>query len=251
MAPAAPLAMRTGPHQTGFCSTGFSPARHDVLRTCFLPIPPRIQRPCVILVSFRANHMSTELNISLRLATATDIPALHKLIETSVRSLQRNDYTPEQIEGALGTVLGLDTQLVADGTYFIAEARAACARILAGCGGWSKRKTLFGSDRAPVREPELLDPSTDAAKIRAFFIHPDFARRGIGTRILESCEAAAHAAGFSRFEMGATLTGVPLYLARGYQILDRIEVPLPNGHSLPVVRMSKSGTTQPGAPGLP
>jgi GNAT superfamily N-acetyltransferase len=185
--------------------------------------------------------MSTaELNLSLRLAADADIPALHRLIETSVRTLQREDYTPEQIEGALGTVLGLDTQLVADGTYFVAEARAACARILAGCGGWSKRKTLFGSDHAQVREPELLDPATDAAKIRAFFIHPDFARRGIGTKILEACESAASSAGFSRFEMGATLTGVPLYLARGYQILERIEVPLQNGHTLPVVRMAKS-----------
>lgn len=181
-----------------------------------------------------------DLNLSLRLATEQDVPALHALIEASVRGLQRNDYTPEQIDGALGTVLGLDTQLVADRTYFIAEARAACARILAGCGGWSKRKTLFGSDRAPVREPELLDPAVDAAKIRAFFIHPDFARRGIGSKILEACEGAARAAGFSRFEMGATLTGVPLYLARGYQVVERIEVPLRNGHALPVVRMVKA-----------
>jgi N-acetylglutamate synthase-like GNAT family acetyltransferase len=196
-----------------------------------------------VFPSFRStifSIMSADLNFSIRLASNADIPALHQLIETSVRTLQRNDYTPEQIEGALGTVLGLDTQLVADGTYFIAEARAACARILAGCGGWSKRKTLFGSDHAQVREPELLDSKTDAAKIRAFFIHPDFARRGIGTKILEACESAARTAGFRRFEMGATLTGVPLYLARGYQILDRIEVPLCNGHTLPVVRMSKS-----------
>src|SRR5579859_6618343 len=178
--------------------------------------------------------------ISLRLATHSDEPALHSLIEQSVRVLQRNDYTPEQIDGALGTVLGLDTQLVADRTYFIAEAGAACAHILAGCGGWSKRKTLFGSDRAPVCEPELLDPATDAAKIRAFFIHPDFARRGIGSKILDACESAARCAGFSRFEMGATLTGVPLYLARGYHVIERIEVTLRNGHALPVVRMVKS-----------
>lgn len=184
--------------------------------------------------------MPSDLNLSLRLATPRDIPALHQLIEISVRTLQSNDYTAEQIEGALGTVLGLDTQLVRDGTYFIAEARAACAFHLAGCGGWSKRKTLFGSDHADVREPELLDPQTDAARIRAFFIHPDFARRGVGSKILEACETAARFAGFSRFEMGATLTGVPLYLVRGYKILERIEVPLENGHTLPVVRMSKS-----------
>ena len=177
---------------------------------------------------------------SLRLATRADIPALHSLIEASVRGLQKNDYTLEQIDGALGTVLGLDTQLVADKTYFVAEAKAACARIIVGCGGWSNRKTLFGSDQAPVREPEFLDPATDAAKIRAFFIHPDWARRGLGSRILEACESAARAAGFSRFEMGATLTGVPLYLQRGYHVLERIEVPLRNGAALPIVRMAKS-----------
>src|SRR6266850_7241424 len=109
-------------------------------------------------------------NISLRLATEADAPALHALIEAWVRGLQKNDYAPEQIAGALATLLGLDTQLVADRTYFVAEARAACARIIVGCGGWSRRKTLFGSDQAPVREPEFLDPATDAAKIRAFFI---------------------------------------------------------------------------------
>src|SRR5262249_2795899 len=132
--------------------------------------------------------MPPDLNIELRLATPADIPALHQLIETSVRVLQRPDYTPEQIEGALERVLGLDTQLITDGTYFIAEARAACARHLAGCGGWSHRKTLFGSDHADVREPEILDPKTDAAKIRAFFVHPDFARRGIGSTNLEACQ---------------------------------------------------------------
>jgi GNAT superfamily N-acetyltransferase len=177
---------------------------------------------------------------SLRLANQADIPALHALIEASVRSLQKNDYTPDQIDGALGTILGLDTQLVADRTYFVAEAKAACARIIVGCGGWSHRKTLFGSDHAPVRENDFLNPATDPAKIRAFFIHPDWARRGLGTKILNACESAARSAGFSRFEMGATLTGVPLYLAAGYHAIERIEVPLPNGAALPIVRMAKS-----------
>jgi len=179
------------------------------------------------------------MNFELRLARDADMPALHTLIEVSVRGLQRNDYTPAQIEGALGTALGLDTQLVTDGTYFIAEARAACARVLVGCGGWSKRKTLFGSDHAPVRENEFLDPAVDAAKIRAFFIHPDWARRGIGTQILEACEAAARQAGFTRFEMGATLTGVPFYRTKGYVALEDIEVPLEGGESLPIVKMTK------------
>ncbi len=140
----------------------------------------------------------------LRLATSSDIPALHALVEASVRGLQTNDYTPSQIEGALGTVLGVDTQLITDQTYFIAESSKE-SRIVA-CGGWSKRKTLFGADRGPGREPELLNPATDAAKVRAIFVHPDFARRGLGSLILATVEEAARVAGFQRFEMGSTLT---------------------------------------------
>lgn len=177
---------------------------------------------------------------TLRLATAADIPALHSLIEASVRGLQAGDYTPAQIEGALGTVLGLDTQLIADQTYFVAETfnpDARARRCLAGCGGWSKRKTLFGADRASVREPELLDPAADAAKVRAIFVHPAYARRGLGSLILSTVEAAARAAGFTRYEMGSTLTGVPLYRLKGYVEVERIAVPLPNGEALPVVKM--------------
>ena len=175
------------------------------------------------------------------MATPGDVPLLHALIEASVRGLQANDYTPAQIEGALGTVLGLDTQLIADETYFVVEAvNASGEKVMAACGGWSRRKTLFGGDHATIREPELLDPRSDAAKIRAFFVHPDWARRGIGTLLLETCENAAKTAGFSRFEMGSTLTGVPLYKLRGYHVIKPIEVPLPNGESLPVVRMAKS-----------
>jgi len=178
--------------------------------------------------------------LDLRIAAPADIPALHALIEASVRGLAGADYQREQINGALGTLLGLDTQLVEDGTYLVAEARAGCARVLAGAGGWSRRKTLFGSDRAALRENDLLDPRSDAARIRAFFVHPDFARQGVGTRILAAAEAAARAEGFRRFEMGATLTGVPLYLARGYRELERLEVPLANGARLSIVRMEKS-----------
>ena len=180
-------------------------------------------------------------SFTIRVATPADVPLLHALIEASVRGLQANDYTPAQIEGALGTVLGLDTQLIRDETYFVVEAvNASGEKVMAACGGWSKRKTLFGGDHATIREPELLDPRSDAAKIRAFFVHPDWARRGIGTLLLETCENAAKAAGFSRFEMGSTLTGVPLYKLRGYHVIKPIEVPLPNGESLPVVRMAKS-----------
>jgi GNAT superfamily N-acetyltransferase len=178
--------------------------------------------------------------LAIRLATAEDIPALNRLIESSVRVLQRGDYSEEQIEGALGTVFGVDTQLIADGTYYVAVATTESGtEFLAGCGGWSKRKTLFGSDHAPNREIELLDPRKDAAKIRAFFVHPDWTRRGIATRILEACEQVARAAGFCKFELGATLTGVPMYVARGYVEVERISVPLRNGVPLTVVRMAK------------
>jgi GNAT superfamily N-acetyltransferase len=130
--------------------------------------------------------------------------------------------------------------LILDGTYFVAEpAETGEKQPLAGCGGWSKRKTLFGADRGPGREPELLDPAADAAKVRAIFVHPEFARRGLGTLILAHVEAEARAAGFSRYEMGSTLTGVPLYLLKGYVEVERIAVPLRNGEALPVVKMVK------------
>ena len=187
--------------------------------------------------------MSNAYPFHLRLAVEDDVPLLHRLIEASVRGLQANDYSPAQIEGALGTVLGLDTQLIADRTYFVAEAAGesdADARAMAGCGGWSKRKTLFGADRGPGRVPELLDPATDAAKVRAIFVHPQFSRRGLGSLILATVEDAARAAGFRKFEMGSTLTGVPLYTLKGYVEEERIAVPLWNGEALPVVRMIKS-----------
>ncbi len=151
----------------------------------------------------------------------------------------------------LATVFGVDTQLIADGTYFVTEAGsdvdatvpvvqgAPPPSSIVGCGGWSKRKTLYGGDQWTSREAALLDPQHDAAKIRAFFVHPAWARRGIGSMILAACESAARTAGFTRFEMGATLTGVPLYQARGYVALENLEVPLENGEALPIVHMEK------------
>jgi GNAT superfamily N-acetyltransferase len=170
-----------------------------------------------------------------RLATPADIPRIGPLIEASVRGLGPQAYSPSQIDHALGTWLGLDTQLVLDGTYFVAEAPDSA---LAACGGWSRRKTPFGSDHRPGRDDALLDPKTDAAKIRAFFVHPAWARRGIGSRILELCEQAARADGFTRAEMGATLTGVPFYRRHGYAEFERIHLPLANGEVLPIVRMA-------------
>jgi GNAT superfamily N-acetyltransferase len=189
------------------------------------------------------------MNFHIRLAVPCDIPVLSTLIEASVRGLQAHDYTPSQIESALQTVFGVDSQLIADGTYFVVEAGSDAAEtpdganprvIIAGCGGWSKRKTLYGGDHWSGREDaHLLDPERDAAKIRAFFVHPAWVRRGIGSLILETCEAAATAAGFHRFEMGATLTGVPLYEARGYLRGEGLSVPLKNGESMAIVRMEK------------
>lgn len=181
------------------------------------------------------------IDIQARVAVAAEIPALRELIELSVRRLQAQDYSPEQMEAALRTVFGVDSQLIADGTYLAAEAFPSDrnAPVLVGCGGWSKRKTLYGGDRWRERQDDLLDPRHDAAKIRAFFIHPDWARQGVGTKVLDACEAAAMAAGFTRFEMGATLTGAKLFGQRGYVPLQRIELPLENGITLPIIHMSK------------
>src|SRR3984893_13404805 len=181
------------------------------------------------------------MTIHIRLAVSADIPVLRTLIDASVRGLQKGDYTPSQIESGLATVYGVDTQLIADGTYFVAEdeSDAGAPPLIVGCGGWSKRKTLYGGDQWTGREAALLDPQHDAAKIRAFFIHPSWTRRGIGTMILEACENAAIAAGFAHFEMGATFTGLLLYQARGYVAIENLEVPLGNGESLPIVRLEK------------
>jgi GNAT superfamily N-acetyltransferase len=193
--------------------------------------------------------------ISIRLAHERDVPELRQLIEASVLGLQAGDYSGAQLRLALQAVYGIDTRLIADGTYFVAETaspspaaegveqdqRSASSRLaIVGCGGWSRRKTLYGGDQFAGREDSLLDPATDAAKIRAFFVHPAWARRGIGGMILDACESAAKTYGFRRLEMGATLTGVPFYKAQGYTELDQTEAPLGQGLSLPIVRMAKN-----------
>ena len=170
-----------------------------------------------------------------------DVLRLREVIEASVRGLQAGDYTRSQIEGALKSVYGVDSQLIADGTYFVAEITDPDSKELkiVACGGWSKRKTLYGGDQYAGREDSLLDPSRDAAKIRAFFVHPAWARRGIGSLILETCEKAATEEGFTRLEMGATLSGVAFYRVKGYADVEYQEVPLGNGETLPIVKMAK------------
>jgi GNAT superfamily N-acetyltransferase len=193
----------------------------------------------------------TDPDIRIRKATPADIPRLREIIEASVRGLQANDYSPAQIEGALRSVYGVDSQLIADGTYFVAESSASLWRtkeppgrrrygLIVACGGWSMRKTLYGGDQFAAREDSLLDPMKDAAKIRAFFVHPDWARRGIGSLILETCENAAAKAGFRSLEMGATLSGVPFYRVKGYTEVEKQEAPLGNGEKLPIVKMTKN-----------
>ncbi len=175
------------------------------------------------------------MQFTIRQAIAQDIPELRELIAASARGLRFDCYSPEQVEGALGTFLGLDTTLVQDGTYFVVESEA---KIVA-CGGWSRRKALFGSDHVPGKDDGWLDPQADAARIRAFFVRPGWERKGIGTLMMRHCEDEARARGFSRLELGATLPGVPLYIRHGFEAADRVELPLPNGLTLPIVHMSK------------
>lgn len=148
----------------------------------------------------------------LRKATLADRPAISELIELSARGLSLEDYSEEQVEAAVRRVFGVDSELIRDGTYFVMEAGSQ----VVGCGGWSKRRTLFGGDQYAVRESEELDPATDAAKIRAFFVHPQWARKGVGRAILERCEQEARAAGFHSLELMATLPGLKFYRSLGY-----------------------------------
>ncbi len=171
----------------------------------------------------------------VRPATLDDIPTLNQLIAASVTQLQRDDYSESQRQSAIGFVFGVDSALIHDGTYFVAMSES---RICA-CGGWSRRATPFGSDRSPVRDDTTLNPQRDAAKIRALFVDPACARRGFGTLILKTCEAAAKAAGFRRAELTATLTGAKLFRVHGFVPTEEIQFPLENGESLPLLRMEK------------
>jgi N-acetylglutamate synthase-like GNAT family acetyltransferase len=170
-----------------------------------------------------------------RLALDADAAAIEKLIPVSVRVLQARYYSSAQIEGALGTVFAVDRQLIRDQTYFVVEHEEE----LIGCGGWSKRKSLFGGDHHRVGEDSGLNPKVDSARVRAFFIHPAWARRGIGRSILLACDDAITAAGFRKIELVATLAGEPLYASCGYVATERFSIDLPGGLSLPVVRMIK------------
>ena len=172
----------------------------------------------------------------IRLAKTDDIPAIENLIDASVRTLQAGDYSPEQIERALTLVFGVDRRLIEDGTYFVTTE----GKTLTACGGWSFRRTLFGADAIHGRDDTKLLPGEEPAKIRAFFVVPAWARRGLGSQILRACEAAAAERGFTALELGATVTGVPLYARHGYRAVEQLETPLADGHVMPVVRMYKT-----------
>ena len=172
---------------------------------------------------------------ALRKATDADIPALNALIARSARGLSRGDYRPQQIEGALRGAFGVDSQLLADGTYFAAED----AGQLVGCGGWSFRSTLFGGDARAGRDSAILDPKTQAAKIRAFFVDPAHARRGIGSLLLTHCENQARAYGYSEVELMATLPGAKLYTARGYAAAPLVHFDVGSGERIEFIPMRK------------
>lgn len=178
---------------------------------------------------------SMSAEITLRLARADDVPTLNALIERSARALSAGFYTQQETESAIRYVFGVDTTLIADETYFVAEREQ---RVVA-CGGWSRRRTLYGGDQRPVGERSLLDPLADAARIRAFFVAPEAARQGIGRRLLDACMAAAAEAGFQKLELMATLPGVPLYAACGFREVEHVVERLPDGVAVGFVRMTR------------
>ena len=173
-------------------------------------------------------------DLVLRLALEADLPALRQLMDAAIRELQAAFLSPDQLAASF-SIMGLDTQLVADRTYFVVET----AGRIAGCGGWSRRATLFGGDHSQGRDAALLDPAKDAARVRAMYTHPDFTRRGVGRMVLDACEAAAAAEGFRSCELAATLAGEPLYKACGYRQIERFAADTPHGVAVPLVRMGK------------
>lgn len=175
-------------------------------------------------------------NLKITISTIEQVPALNQLIKHSAKELSRGFYTDIETAAAIDYVFGVDTALIKDGSYFTATINGE----LAGCGGWSRRRTMYGGDQRPIGDADLLDPNKDAARIRAFFIAPQAARKGVAKAIFEACQAAAKAYGFQRLELMATLPGVPFYSAIGFQkIEDKVDV-LPNGVPLAFVFMQKS-----------
>ena len=173
--------------------------------------------------------------LTIRLARTEDMPALHALMNAAIEQLQAAFLSPEQVVASF-SIMGLDSQLIADGTYFVVEIDGR----IGGCGGWSRRATLFGGDHSAGRDAALLDPAREPARVRAMYTHPDFTRRGVGRAILAACEAAAADEGFAACELAATLAGEPLYRACGYEPIEPFMAATPQGVDVPLIRMGKS-----------
>jgi predicted N-acetyltransferase YhbS len=183
--------------------------------------------------TFSRSHVDT---LIVRTATPADVSAIASLIEASVRGLGPPHYDAEQIESSLVHLFGVDTAMIEDGTYLVAEDQGA----IVGAGGWSRRKTPFGGDQAgAVRDAGLRDPAVDPAILRAFYVHPDVARRGVGRLLMDAAEAGARAAGFARYELVSTLPGLAFYRKCGYVEVEPLEIPLPDGVVIGAVRMVK------------
>ncbi|MBL8551146.1 MAG: GNAT family N-acetyltransferase [Hyphomonadaceae bacterium] len=169
-----------------------------------------------------------------RRARREDVPALRPLMDAAIAELLKPYLPPEGVEASF-SVMGLDTQLIDDGTYYVVEEGG----VIVGSGGWSRRATLFGGDHSAGRDARALDPKSESARVRAMYTHPAWTRRGIGRLVLDLCEAAAAAEGFTRCELAATLAGEPLYRACGYEILERFAAETPSGVPVPLLRMAK------------
>ncbi len=178
-------------------------------------------------------------NLRLRLARPEDMPVLSALMDRAIGELLAAFLPPEGVKASF-EVMGLDSQLITDGTYFVVEDFSSPeASEIAGCGGWSRRATLFGGDHSAGRDAASLNPKVDAARVRAMYTHPDHTRKGVGRMILDACESAARAEGFERVEMAATMGGVPLYRACGYHDIEPFEAETSTGYRVPLIRMGK------------
>jgi GNAT superfamily N-acetyltransferase len=187
------------------------------------------------MISVRAGQTNDELmDFTSRLAVSGDVPALTVLMDAAIAELQRSYLDDSQIVSSRA-IMGIDTELIDDGTYFVVELGVD----IAGCGGWSRRATLYGGNQTPGRDSNLLDPSVDPARVRAMYTNPEYARRGVGRLILSLCEAAAAAEGFTRLELMSTLSGEPLYTAYGFRPLERLEDST-GGVPVPLIRMEKA-----------
>jgi GNAT superfamily N-acetyltransferase len=185
----------------------------------------------------RRQTMTGASDFSHRLATMADLAELKALMAISIRRLIGVYLDAARTEASF-EIMGVDTQLIEDGTYFVIEWEG----LIVGCGGWSRRATLFGGDHSGGRDARLLDPTVEPARVRAMYTHPDFVRRGIGRLVLCLCEAAAVREGFRSLELVATVAGEPLYSAHGFSVIERIEVPTSKGVTIPCARMSKQVT---------